>query len=97
MTIFHPSGIEAICGCSVSLDDILQVCSYDMYRSIGYPFSVRARWISDIVFILKIAKCLMVTDVTLSVLDSYVLSDDRNNVHSVFCDFFCMSDNLDLR
>ena len=58
---------------------------------------MRVRWISDAVSIFKIAKCLMVTDVTLSVLDSYILNGDRNNVHSVFCDLFSMSDNLDLR
>ena len=88
--LFHPSGIEANCGCSVSLDDLLQVGSHDMYRSISYPFSVSVRWISDTVFIFKIAKCLMMTDVTHTVLGSYMLSDDRNNVHSVFCDLFSM-------
>ena len=81
----------------VSLDDFLQVCSCDLYRSTGYPFPLRARWVSDTLFIFKIVKCHIVTDLTFSVPDGYMLSDDRNNVHSVFCDLFSMSDNLDLR
>ena len=68
----HPSGIEAICDRSVSLDDFLQVfnCLTVICTSVLVTLFCEPKWISD-----TVVECHIVTDVTLSVLDSYMLSE----------------------